>query len=395
MNNRSAVVLAAGEGSRLRPLTKHRPKPMLPAATKPILEHVFDALIDAGVSDITVVVGYQRNRVQSHFGPTYRNVPITYCTQEKLLGSGHALLAAESEIDGPTLVVNGDQLVDRNIIEDVFETHERDSPVATLGLIPTQDVAEYGGVRCERNDEGRTQVVEIVENPFDDRDYYLNAGVYVFEEPILEAIRTVDPSRGESSLIDAISSLLEGGDVYGAISDGVWVDATYPWDLLQIADDLLTDGDVDSRVDPDSYVHESATVVEPVVIPPDCVVGAGAVVGPHVCLGENVTVGANASVSHSVIDGDTRIGDGATVRDCVTGRGARIGPGSAVVGGPGDVEIGDAIHRDVDFGALLADYATDEGGTTFAPGAIVGAGATIHAGSVIRGHIEDETEVRG
>jgi len=83
MNNRSAVVLAAGEGSRLRPLTKHRPKPMLPAATKPILEHVFDALIDAGVSDITVVVGYQRNRVQSHFGPTYRNVPITYCTQEK------------------------------------------------------------------------------------------------------------------------------------------------------------------------------------------------------------------------------------------------------------------------------------------------------------------------
>ena len=95
MSDRSAIVLAAGEGKRLRPLTKHRPKPMLPAATKPILEHVFDALIDAGVTDITVVVGYKRTRVQSHFGPTYRNVPLQYVTQRKQLGSGHALLAAE------------------------------------------------------------------------------------------------------------------------------------------------------------------------------------------------------------------------------------------------------------------------------------------------------------
>ncbi len=80
MDSCSAIVLAAGEGTRLRPLTQHRPKPMLPAATKPILAHVFDELIEAGISDITVVVGYRRNRVQSHFGPTYRNVPIHYVT---------------------------------------------------------------------------------------------------------------------------------------------------------------------------------------------------------------------------------------------------------------------------------------------------------------------------
>ena len=72
MTNLSAIVLAAGEGTRLRPLTTHRPKPMLPAATKPSLEHVFDELIEAGVSDLTVVVGYGKNRVQSHFGPTDR-----------------------------------------------------------------------------------------------------------------------------------------------------------------------------------------------------------------------------------------------------------------------------------------------------------------------------------
>ncbi len=398
MTDHSAIVLAAGEGSRLRPLTKHRPKPMLPAATKPILEHVFDTLIDAGVTDITVVVGYQANRVQSHFGPTHRNVPLTYVTQEKLLGSGHALLAAESAIDGPTLVVYGDQLVDGDIIADVLDTHAVADPAATLGLIPTRDVEEYGGVRVDRSHdepENGTTVTEIVENPRDDREYYLNAGVYVFDERVLDAIRSVDPAVGESSLIDAISSLLASESVVGAIADGVWVDATYPWDLLQIADDLLTEGDVESQVAASAYVHDAATVVEPVVVPEDCVIGPGAVVGPNVCLGENVTLGANATVTHAVVDSDTRIEDGATVRDCVTGRGVLIGPGSTVVGGPADVEIGDSIHRDVDFGALLADYATDEGGSTFVPGAVVGADATVQAGSVIRGNIEDDLEVRG
>jgi len=94
----SAVVLAAGEGIRLRPLTANRPKPMLPAGTRPILEHVLNALIDAGVDDIHLVVGYQANRVRSYFGSTYRDVSITYHTQANQLGSGHALLQAR---DGP------------------------------------------------------------------------------------------------------------------------------------------------------------------------------------------------------------------------------------------------------------------------------------------------------
>ncbi|USZ71271.1 sugar phosphate nucleotidyltransferase [Natronosalvus halobius] len=393
MTERSAIVLAAGEGSRLRPLTKHRPKPMLPAATKPILEHVFDALIDAGVTEITTVVGYQRNRVQSHFGPTYRNVPIRYVKQEKLLGSGHALLAAEDahrDHRGPTLVVYGDQLVDGDIVADVLESHDEGS-VATLGLIPTDDVGEYGGVLT---DDG--EVIEIVERPLDDREYTLNAGVYVFDERIFEAIRGVDPRVGEQSLIDGISSLIgdETASVQGVVSDGLWVDATYPWDLLTIAEDLLASGGVESQVSADAYVHESATIVDPVVVPADCVVGAGSVVGPNVCLGENVTVGSNVSLTHAVVDADTRIEDGATVRDCVTGRGARIGPGSTVVGGPSDVQINDSVHRDVDFGALFADHAHDEGGSTFAPGVIVGADAYVQAGSTLRGTIEDDVEVR-
>ncbi|MFC4438191.1 MULTISPECIES: sugar phosphate nucleotidyltransferase [Natrialbaceae] len=389
MNECSAIVLAAGEGKRLRPLTKHRPKPMLPAATKPILEHVFDALIEAGVTDITVVVGYKRNRVQSHFGPTYRNVPLQYVTQQKQLGSGHALLAAESAVDGSLLVVNGDQLVDEQIVEDVLAAH--DAAAATLGLIRRADVARYGGVLLEEE-----RVTEIVENPRDERGYCLNAGVYAFEPAIFDAIRAIEPRAGEHSLTDAISTLLGNDeDVRGAVSEGTWIDATYPWDLLRIADDLLADASsVENRVSPAASIHDAATILEPVVVGPDCVVGPGAVVGPNVCLGENVTIGSNATVERSVLDADTRVGSGTTLSDCVTGRGVQIGPNSTVVGGPGDVEVGDEIHREEALGAVLADHARDGGGVTYESGTIVGSGTVCYSGATVGGTIPGDTEVR-
>ena len=128
----SAVVLAAGEGIRLRPLTANRPKPMLPAGTRPILEHVLNALINAGVDDIHLVVGYQANRVRSHFGSTYRGVPITYHTQKNQLGSGHALLQARNGPNGSFLLVNGDQIIDHRIVEAVSTAH---TDAATLAVV--------------------------------------------------------------------------------------------------------------------------------------------------------------------------------------------------------------------------------------------------------------------
>ncbi|WP_255192393.1 sugar phosphate nucleotidyltransferase [Natronobeatus ordinarius] len=389
MENYSAIVLAAGEGSRLRPLTRHRPKPMLPVATRPVLECVFDELLEAGITDLTVVVGYGRERVQSHFGPTYRNVPIRYVTQEKQLGSGHALLQAADAVDGPCLVVNGDQLVDRRIVSDVLAGHDGD---ATLGLIHRRDVSEYGGVLLD--DDGT--VDEIVERPRDDRNYLLNAGVYALEPDVFETIRAAEPRAGEHSLTDGLSALLDSGaTVTGVVSEGVWVDATYPWDLLALADAAFEHGFADTQVADSARVHETATLVEPVVVAEDCVVGPGAVVGPGTCLGENVTVGANAVVEGSAVDADTRLGPTVSLRDCVTGRGVRIGAGSTVVGGPGDVQIEGTVHRNRRLGAVLADRVTDEGGVTYAPGAVVGSSAVVHAGSTVRGTVAADVEVRG
>ncbi|MFP9190997.1 sugar phosphate nucleotidyltransferase [Natrialbaceae archaeon A-CW1-1] len=388
MNPRFAIVLAAGEGRRLRPLTRHRPKPMLPAVTKPILEHVFDVLVDTGITEIVVVVGHGRDRVQSHFGSTYRDVPLTYVVQDKQLGSGHALLTAASEISGSALVVNGDQLVDERIVEDVRTNHDA-AAAATIGTTRRDDVSLYGGVILEGD-----RVVELVERPQDSRHYRLNAGVYAIEPVVLEVLESMDRVAGELSLVDCLSAVIDRGEtVRGVASEGLWIDATYPWDLLEVARALFDHGLVESHVDAAARVHDSAVIREPVAISADCVVGPGAVVGPYVSLGANVTVGSGTVVEHSVVDADTRIGSGATVIEGVTGRGVQIGVGSSVVGGSGDVVVGDRIHQRESLGALLADRVSDEGGVTYAPGTMVGAETEIHAGATVNGTLESDAEV--
>lgn len=394
MGTLPAVVLAAGEGTRLRPLTRHRPKPMLPAVNKPILSYVFDGLIKAGVTDITVVVGYKRGRVQDHFGPNYRNVPIRYVVQNKQLGSGHALLSVEEEFDGPFLVAYGDQIIASSIIRNVAEAADGNDAVATLGVLDHNRVEHYGGVIMDGD-----RVTDLVERPEDERRYRLNAGVYGLEPEIFEAIRNAEPREGEHSLIDALSWLVDSDEtVAGTITEGLWVDATYPWDLLEVSRDLCRAGVVgeswEERIDDSANIHDAAILRDPVVIGPDCEIGAGAVLGPYACLGENVTVESNAVVDNSVLDSDTRIGPNATVVDCVTGQGAHIGAATTIPGGPGDVRVGNRVFEDEQLGAVVADRAHIEGGVNFAPGTMVGSDATVYAGTTVRGTIKAETVVR-
>lgn len=387
------VVLAAGEGVRLRPLTHHRPKPMLPVVGAPILEHVFDELLHADVAEVTVVVGYKRERVQSHFGSAYRGVPLHYEFQQRQLGTGHAVLTAERVVDGPFLVVNGDQIVDRQIVTNVIETHESSDAVATLAVMRRPPNEEYGGVSVEDG------IVEgFTDPPLDGDDVPLNVGTYCFEPAIFEAIRRTTPRDGEHSIVDAIAHLVDKGETVRAVeTEGLWLDATYPWDVLDIAEELFDRSVHEIRhgdpIADSALVHGDAIIREPTVVKPDCEVGPGAVVGPYVCLGENATVGSGAVLDRCVVDADVRIGQNATLVDSVLGRGVRIGPGSTVPGGPGDVRVDAVVHEDERLGALFADRIHDRGGVTYVPGTIVGSDTTVHAGAVVRGTIGRGTEV--
>jgi len=399
MSIRTAVVLAAGEGTRLRPLTHNRPKPMLPAANRPVLEYVFDALIDAGIETITVVVGYKRDRVQEHFGSTYRDVSLDYITQEKQLGSGHALLCAQPVVDEPFLLVNGDRVLEAGIVEDViaeFDTYP--DAAATLGVLEHRDVHRYGAVSLS---EGRIE--KIVEKPDTDDYRLINAGVYAFRTSIFDAVEETERRDGELQLTDTLARLIdEGEDVRGVRVDGLAPHATYPWDLLTVAREILARGRVDEStceqgvwVDDTALVHENATLQAPVVVGPDCEVGPGAVVGPDVALGRNVTVEANATIERTVLDSDTRVGPGSVILDCVTGEDVTIGVGTIVPGGPADVRIGSHVFEDRQLGAVIADRVNAGGTVVFEPGTLVGPGAYLHAGTRVRGEIAADAEVLG
>jgi len=390
-----AVVLAAGEGIRLRPLTANRPKPMLPAGTRPILEHVLNALIDAGVNDIHLVVGYQANRVRSYFGSTYREVPITYHNQANQLGSGHALLQAQDGPDGPFLLVNGDQIIDHRIVEAVSAAHA--DAAATLAVVEGPEAVDYGAIHLDGS-----EVTELIEQPAGGDFCLFNAGVYAFTEQIFETLNTLSVERGELPLTDAIQQLIDDEDhsVGGVRTDYFWMDATHPWDLLSLSRELLSRGWVDApTVDTDIYVAESAhvhpdaTLVGPVVVDSDVVIEAGAVVGPYAAIGASTTIGSGSVLSDVVIDTDTVIGPNTTAIELVAGQGCEIGAALTASGGPADVVIDEQVYSDVDLGGVIADRVDIGGSATLEPGALIGPGATVGAGVVVRGHINAGSEV--
>jgi len=390
----TAVVLAAGEGTRLRPLTAHRPKPMLPAANRPILERVLEALVEAGVRTVHVVVGYRNDRVQDYFGPTYDGVPLHYHHQEKRLGTGHALSQVRGDLSGDFLMVNGDELLSAETVTRVTTAHR--SNVVTLAVAEAEDAPQYGAVRVSGN-----RVTEFVEKPGSGDYRFLNAGVYAFDDRIFDAIAETPRRDGELELTDTISRLVEEeDDVRSVRTDATRVKANYPWDLLAVAQHLLRVGAVSEPeseagvyVDGSARVHESAVLRPPVVVSADAVVGPNAVVGPDTALGRNVTVGANATVASSVVDVDSRVREGATLVDCVTGQSVRVAAGATVPGGPGDVRVGTTVHEDQDLGALLADRVRVGGGATLAPGTLVGPSARLGTGVVVEGVVDAGTEV--
>ena len=409
MSVRTAVVLAAGEGTRLRPLTRNRPKPMLPAANRPILEHVCDALVEAGVDRLALVVGYRRERVQEHFGPSYRGVPVEYVVQDKQLGSGHALLQAQETVDGPLLVVNGDRLIAAESVAAVRDVFTEDDARAALAVIERANASQYGAVRLRGRD-----IEEIVEKPDSDEFRLINAGIYAFDASVFEAIEATPRTDGELALTDTIAQLVDAERVRGVRTEGLWVDATYPWDLLEVASEVLARGrvagpdradggleragSVQERadgvwVDPSARVAEAATLRPPVAVGADCELAPSAVVGPDAALGRNVTVGANATVERAVLDADTRVGAGSTLLDAVAGQSVRLGAVTAVTGGPGDVRVGREVYEDQRLGAVLADRVRARGGVSFAPGTLVGPEATIATGAHVEGTVPGGAEV--
>ncbi|ESS10841.1 MAG: dTDP-glucose pyrophosphorylase, partial [uncultured archaeon A07HR60] len=196
------VVLAAGRGTRMRPLTDYRPKPLLPVGQSTLLEQVFEAAFDV-VDEFVVVIGYRGSAIQDAVGETYRGRPVTYVTQENPQGTAHAVAQAEVVVDDDFLVLNGDVLVDASLPEALAE-----SGGTAIAATEVANPQAYGVISTSA-DGGLSR---IVEKPADPPTDFANVGCYAFEPSVFEFIdRTGESDRGEYEITTTLELLLDAG----------------------------------------------------------------------------------------------------------------------------------------------------------------------------------------
>lgn len=231
------IILAAGKGTRLRPLTENKPKALVEVDEKPLIEYVFDTLIDIGVNEFVVVVGYLKERIIEKYDDQYRDVPITYTHQREQLGLAHALLQAEPFIDEEFVLMLGDNIFDANL-QEVIRQHKKDRADAAFLVeeVPIEEASRYGVCRTDKNNK----ITEVVEKPENPQSNLVMTGFYTFTPAIFHACHLVQPSdRGEYELSDAINLLIKSGRTIDAIKIEGWrKDIGYPEDRKAAANQL-------------------------------------------------------------------------------------------------------------------------------------------------------------
>ncbi len=344
-----AVILAGGEGTRLRPLTLTTPKPVVPIVDRPFLRHQLDMLTQAGVSDVVFSLAYRPERIEAVFGDgRSHGKHIRYVVEETPLGTGGAVKNAEPYLDDVTIVFNGDVLTDVDLAGVVRE-HRASGAAATIVLTPVPNPAAYGLVEFD----GGRRVTRFVEKPDPAQitTDTINAGIYVLQTSTLELMPAAVNHSIERAFFPAL--LGRGDRVMAHVHRGYWIDIGTPDKYLQAHRDILEGRfrvDLDGHATSGGWVHrdavvEGAELTGPFYIGPGCRLAAGARIGPGAVLTEAVRVAAGAEIGDSVVWAGTDIGAGARIDGALIG--ARVRIGREVRVGPGTV-LGE--------GAVLPDF---------------------------------------
>jgi glucose-1-phosphate thymidylyltransferase len=343
------LILAGGLGSRLRPLTHTSAKQLVPVANKPILFYGIEAMADAGIRDIGIVVGDTRNEIMERVGDGSRwGVDITYIPQDSPDGLAACVLIARDFLadddfvmylgdnlvqDGITTAVEGFEAARAKAATPSFDDVDGDVPAAQILLKRVDDPTQFGV--AELDDRG--EVIRLVEKPKEFVSDLALVGVYLFDARIHEAVRSIKPSaRNELEITDAIQWLVDQGHrVVTRVLDGWWLDTGKKDPLLEANRVLLEsierriDGTVDgdSAVDGRVVVEAGAEIVRSRVRGP-AVIGRGArivdsFIGPFTAIGDGCLV-QGSEVDHSVVMADSRIVDAGRLLDCLIGREAEI-----------------------------------------------------------------------
>lgn len=387
-----AIVLAAGEGTRMRPLSGSVPKPMLPVAEEPLVAHTARAAIEAGADELVLVVGYEADTVREYFGEEYAGIPVKYAIQEEQRGTADAVRAARDHIDGSFAVLNGDNLYDTAAVKRLLSNDP------SVGTYRVDDPSNYGVISTEGD-----CVTGIVEKPDDPPTNLANTGAYVFPEEACDWLDVGESERGEFEITDVVERVISEYDVT-AVEVKRWLDVGRPWELLKANEWKIAElerdvrGDVSEQavLDGAVVVEEGATVKAGVTIEGPALIRSGASVGPNAYIRGTTLVDEEAKVGHSVEIKNSVLSPGATVGhlsyvgDSVLGRDVNFGAGTNVSNlrhDDADIKFtvkGSRVSTDRrKFGVIAGDKAKTGINTSLTPGLKLSMGATTLPGEVV------------
>jgi mannose-1-phosphate guanylyltransferase len=317
-----ALILAGGEGTRLRPLTLTTPKPLLPIANRPHLAHILDLIARHGINEAVLLTGYGAEQFEGFEAPP--GVTLTHVREPSPLGTCGPVKMVEEMLDGTFLVFNGDVLTGADLTAMIAQ-HRATGAVATLCLHRVADASAYGLVPLDA--DGRVQ--RFVEKPSADEAAgggLINAGTYVLEPSVL---KSVPPGRFWSFERELFPHLLESGEpVLGYESESYWIDIGTPARYLQAHWDVMEGRVADVGGVPARGLRVSAEALGPRSwLGNSCSVAAGAFIDASVLL-NGVLVASGASIHESILGNDVEVGDGVSLNGCVVGDRVSIGSGN-------------------------------------------------------------------
>ena len=327
------VILAAGEGKRIHPLTFTRPKVMLPIANKPLLEWNLLNAIKAGLKEFVFVVAYKSEMVRNYFGDGEKyNVKIEYVNQGEPKGTAHAIGVVERFVDN-FIVLCGDTIFGEKDIKNILNTKN------SVGLYKLDNPQEYGIVETKNGKV--VKIYEKMDKPFTD---VINAGIYHFDKNVFDFIKKTGKSaRGEYEITDTINMMAEKSVVSSVILKE-WRDVVYPWHLLDANEEVLKkldkkiEGTIEKNatikgkvvVGKNTIVMNGSYIEGPVVIGENCKIGPNCYIRPYTSIGDGCHIGNACEVKNSIVFDNSNIPHQNYVGDSIIGSGCNFGAGTKV-----------------------------------------------------------------
>lgn len=409
-----AIILSAGEGSRMRPLTLTKPKTMLPVAGKPIIQYNIESLRDNGITDILLIVRYKEEIVRNYFGDgSDFGVNISYKTQKDFLGTANAISYGEDFIDDSIIVLNGDIILDDEIIHEIIKKYNYLSPDTLMLLTEVEDPSAFGVVEIENGN-----IKNIVEKPKREEapSNLVNAGIYIFNKDIFDKIRETEISeRGEYEITDSVSLQIEDNKkVIGHKTSKDWIDVGRPWELIEVNEELIgkLKTEIKGTVEAGAVIHgevfldEGSVIKAGVYIEGNVYIGKNCDIGPNSYIrgnthfGDNVHVGNAVEIKNSIIMENTNVSHLSYVGDSVIGSNCNIAAGTNIANLRFDnATIKTKIkNQKIDsgrrkLGAIIGDSVKTGINSSFSPGVKVGHNSTIGSGVLLYEDLPSDTRV--